>query len=379
MKKYIKIICALWLTAVIVFVLLEFSRVNNIFDNFSRIGLLFESFINILILKDKKYLLFVLFWLLILMGIISSIISIIQRKKDLLMILYFVLCIYIISFSLPNNILERTYMKKYENHLLQLFSLFFFILSFAFFISYFGMRNLTFIKEFSKIRSKKEEKINIENENVEKVVCKVDNIGTKVKKAETLRRIELKSLFHSPRNDEMISNLSLAKEDVDMGNGETNIKPVFIIGPDGEKIYPGRTFLDRIIAADPELVQQYSDLKNLFLSYRKVHTRVSKTNDAFRFEGKLIGKIIVAGKGLKVYLALDPFSVDSAIYHQRDASGKKKFVETPLVVKVKSPLSFRKASKLIALACENVTVKKTRYTPKDWTKVDTIDDEDNID
>ena len=146
-------------------------------------------------------------------------------------------------------------------------------------------------------------------------------------------------------------------------------KPVFIFDEDGNKIYPGRDFEDRLYEADPELLQMYSDLKNEMLSYRKVHTRVSKTNDAFRFEGKLIAKIIVAGKGLKVYFALDPLSVDSAIYHQRDASGKKKFVETPLEVKVKSGLSFRKCKQLIALAMEQVgTVKKTRYTPIDWTK-----------
>lgn len=146
-------------------------------------------------------------------------------------------------------------------------------------------------------------------------------------------------------------------------------KPVFIIDENGNKVYPGRDFEDRLYEADPVLLQMYSDLKNEFLSYRKVHTRVSKTNDAFRFEGTLVGKMIVSGKGLKVYLALDPLSVDSAIYHQRDASGKKKFVETPLEVKVKSPLSFRKAKQLIALAMEKTgTVKKTRYTPIDWTK-----------
>ena len=146
-------------------------------------------------------------------------------------------------------------------------------------------------------------------------------------------------------------------------------KPVFIIDENGNKVYPGRDFEDRLYECDPELLQMYSDLKNEFLSYRKVHTRVSKTNDAFRFEGELVGKMIVSGKGLKVYLALDPLSVDSAIYHQRDASGKKKFVDTPLQVKVKSPLSYRKAKQLIALAMEKVgTVKKTRYTPIDWTK-----------
>ena len=146
-------------------------------------------------------------------------------------------------------------------------------------------------------------------------------------------------------------------------------KPVFIIDENGNKVYPGRDFEDRLYESNPELLQMYSDLKNEFLSYRKIHTRVSKTNDAFRFEGQLVGKMIVSGKGLKVYLALDPMSLDSAIYHQKDASGKKKFVETPFEVKVKSPLSYRKAKQLIALAMEQVgTVRKTRYTPIDWTK-----------
>ena len=153
-------------------------------------------------------------------------------------------------------------------------------------------------------------------------------------------------------------------------------KPVFIYGPDGEKIYPGRTFMDRLLVADDSLKKMYSDLKNGFLSYKKVHTRISKTNDAFRFEGKLIGKIIVAGNGLKVYLALDPMEVDSAIYHQRDASGKKHFKETPLVVRVKSPLSYRKAMKLISKACEKLTVKKQRFKPKDWSNPETKEDID---
>ena len=160
-----------------------------------------------------------------------------------------------------------------------------------------------------------------------------------------------------------------AKEEPKVEAPVREAKPVFIIDENGNKVYPGRDFEDRLYEADPVLLQMYSDLKNEFLSYRKVHTRVSKTNDAFRFEGQLVGKMIVSGKGLKVYLALDPLSVDSAIYHQRDASGKKKFVETPLEVKVKSPLSFRKAKQLIALAMEKTgTVKKTRYTPIDWTK-----------
>lgn len=140
-----------------------------------------------------------------------------------------------------------------------------------------------------------------------------------------------------------------------------------------EKTYTVKKFSDKMLALDPEVLQKYSDLKNEFLSYRKVHSRLSKTNDSFRFEGKLVAKICVSGKGLKLYLALDVLSVDSAIYHQRDASSKKKFADTPLVVRVKSPLSYRKALQLVKLACEKAgATKKSRYTPVDFTQPDAL-------
>ncbi len=139
------------------------------------------------------------------------------------------------------------------------------------------------------------------------------------------------------------------------------------------KAYKAKRFSDKMLALDPEVLQKYSDIKNEFLSYRKVHSRISKTNDSFRFEGKLVAKICVSGKGLKLYLALDVLSVDSAIYHQRDASSKKKFRDTPLVVRVKSPLSYRKALQLVKLACEKAgATKKARYTPADFTQPDAL-------
>ncbi len=140
-----------------------------------------------------------------------------------------------------------------------------------------------------------------------------------------------------------------------------------------EKTYTAKKFSDKMLALDPEVLQKYSDIKNEFLSYRKIHSRLSKTNDAFRFEGKLVAKICVSGKGLKLYLALDVYSVDSAIYHQRDASSKKKFADTPLVVRVKSPLSYRKALQLVKLACEKAgATKKSRYTPVDFTQPEAL-------
>ena len=57
------------------------------------------------------------------------------------------------------------------------------------------MINFSFIKDIFLKKDIFHDKTNIDNENVEKVDCKVDNIDTKEKRAETLRGIELSTLI----------------------------------------------------------------------------------------------------------------------------------------------------------------------------------------
>ncbi len=131
-----------------------------------------------------------------------------------------------------------------------------------------------------------------------------------------------------------------------------------------------KTYRERLGEASDDLKQNYSVLKNQLLKHRKVHARTSKSCETFRVGYNVVAKIVVAGKGLKLYLAKDPYSVDSAIYHQRDASSKKRFVDVPFVVKVKSPLSVRKACQLIDMVCEEKDIKfKTRYEEVDYSQV----------
>jgi hypothetical protein len=131
------------------------------------------------------------------------------------------------------------------------------------------------------------------------------------------------------------------------------------------------SYIDRLMASEESLKESYSQIKNELLRHRKVHSRISKSCETFRVGYDVIAKLVVAGKGLKLYLAMDPYSVDSAIYHQRDASSKKRFVEVPLVVKVKSNLSVKKALQLIDLTCEQKEVlPKSRYEVVDYTKVE---------
>ena len=133
------------------------------------------------------------------------------------------------------------------------------------------------------------------------------------------------------------------------------------------------SYIERLAASENDLRNAYSTIKNQLLKHRKVHARVSKSCETFRVGYDEVAKIVVAGKGLKLYLALDPFSVDSAIYHQRDASSKKRFVEVPLVVKVKSPLSIKKACQLIDITCEKKEIlPKSRYEEIDYSVIEVV-------
>ena len=134
---------------------------------------------------------------------------------------------------------------------------------------------------------------------------------------------------------------------------------------------PSLTYIQRLDASEDSLKQSYSVIKNQLLKHRKVHARISKSCETFRVGYDVIAKFVVAGKSLKVYLAMDPYGVDSAIYHQRDASSKKRFVEVPLVVKVKSPLSVKKACQLVDKTCEGKNVlPKSRYEEVDYSKIE---------
>ncbi len=163
---------------------------------------------------------------------------------------------------------------------------------------------------------------------------------------------------------EVVEDTVSAKEAVETNDEEDEENPT------SEK-KPSLSYVERLNQSEDSLKESYSTLKNELLKHRKVHARISKSCETFRVGYDEVAKIVVAGKGLKLYLALDPFAVDSAIYHQRDASSKKRFQHVPFVVKVKSPLSVKKACQLINLTCEKKEIQpKSRYEQVDYSHIE---------
>ena len=105
-------------------------------------------------------------------------------------------------------------------------------------------------------------------------------------------------------------------------------------------------FTTRMAAADDSLKAAYNEIKSLLKSYG-LNNRVSNSGDSFRLHRVTYCKITIAGKSLKLYLALNPEDYADTTYPVKDASSKAIYKETPLVFKVKSGLSLRRGEELI--------------------------------
>ncbi len=95
---------------------------------------------------------------------------------------------------------------------------------------------------------------------------------------------------------------------------------------------------------------------------------MSSSGDTFRLHRKTYCKVVVAGKGLKLYLALDPNAYVDTKIPVIDVSAKNAYAETPLAFKVKSDLSLRRAKSLIKDACEQDGLSQEEVGQVNWVK-----------
>lgn len=109
-----------------------------------------------------------------------------------------------------------------------------------------------------------------------------------------------------------------------------------------------RSFEAKLIQADDTLKRWYSELKNELLSYKKVTSRLSWQHEAFRLGRGTVAKLVIRGKTLRIYLALEPSAYDGSKYVVEDASEHAKFEKTPLLYRIRSERRCRYAKELIA-------------------------------
>ena len=138
-------------------------------------------------------------------------------------------------------------------------------------------------------------------------------------------------------------------------------------------------FYERMINADDEMKKNYNELKNEILSYG-VNDRVSSSGDAFRLHRKTYVKITIAGLSLKLYFALNPDDYKDSPIPVQNAGHKGIYAEIPLVFKVKSGLSMRRAKELIQTVMEKDGFEQGVIGDTDWVeelKKQPVNDSDN--
>jgi hypothetical protein len=88
----------------------------------------------------------------------------------------------------------------------------------------------------------------------------------------------------------------------------------------------------------------------------------------FRLHKEEFVKITIAGKSLKLYMALNPEDYKDSPIPVDDASDKKIYKQIPLVFKVKSDLSLKRAKKLVddLMAKKSLPQKEIPFLP--WSK-----------
>lgn len=145
------------------------------------------------------------------------------------------------------------------------------------------------------------------------------------------------------------------------------VSPEALEGEPAEKTKIVRIPFDqRMAQADDVVKGSYNELKSLLKSYG-LNNRIANGGDSFRLHKVTYCKITIAGKSLKLYLALNPNDYANSTYPIKDASSKAIYKETPLVFKVRSGLSLRRAEELIRDCMDKHGLEQIEQVQvKDW-------------
>ena len=156
----------------------------------------------------------------------------------------------------------------------------------------------------------------------------------------------------------------VAAEDMPMPTPVVTVKPV--VDPSLMTRYK-RSFKAKIIESTEDVKNFYFDLKNALLSYARVSSQVSWSNDRFTYAGDTVAKIGVRGKTLCLYVALNPDEFPSSVYHQKFAGDTKMYEKTPMMIKIKSGVAVKRGIRLIEMLMENLgAVREEDFVPVDY-------------
>lgn len=120
-----------------------------------------------------------------------------------------------------------------------------------------------------------------------------------------------------------------------------------------------KSYMARLIQAEETLKSNYDLIKKELLSYKKIKARTSWSAETFTYGRIRCAKLTVRGKNLLLNLKLLPNKYAGSKYAIIDCSDKKKFIEVPVAVKIRSKRSVKFAKELICDMMNELNVVRT--------------------
>lgn len=212
----------------------------------------------------------------------------------------------------------------------------------------------------------------VQTEEVVEEVIYVDEQGNELDPDEVPEEIRE---VHEPEEDEDddddgededVDDEVVVEEEVVASREKDIVMPeVSIVDENGQPKKIKRKFNARMMFAPYETKEYYNEIKNYLTMYR-AKGRNSSRCETFRYKG-LVAKVALAGKSIKVCLAIDPQSLQGSKYRIKDVSEKKQYVEVPTMIKVRSARGLKYFKELvdIMMAARGVQPKKN-YQPVNY-------------
>jgi len=128
-----------------------------------------------------------------------------------------------------------------------------------------------------------------------------------------------------------------------------------------------KSFGTRLQEAPEQTLALYSAIKNEFLSYSQVKSRICNQFESFHQGHKALAELKVSGKAIYLYLALDPAGYDVEKYHFDNKSDVKAYAHVPMMVKITGTRTLMRAKTLIA-DCLQDAEKDEQFVETDYAE-----------
>ncbi len=140
----------------------------------------------------------------------------------------------------------------------------------------------------------------------------------------------------------------LSSENIPLADIEFDEKGEIVI-PESKKldIHCKRSFTANLMQSDPATVKTYySELKNYILSFKGVKSKAAWRYESYKKGRNQLFRIRIKGKGLCLYCALDPKSIDETRYFH-DITTSKDYADVPTMVRIKTIRGLKRAKELV--------------------------------